>query len=71
MMVTEMVREGKPSRLQRGEHIANDGGMWLEGPSEMTQAVTGNGDTRKLKEAFDRRRTLLIHHLKVWREKNK
>jgi hypothetical protein len=70
MMLSEMVREGKPSCLQRGQHLANDG-MWLEGPSEMTQAVTGNGDTRKLKEAFDHRRTLLAHHLKVWWEKNK
>ena len=32
MMLSEMVREGKPSCLQRGERIANDG-MWLEGPS--------------------------------------
>jgi hypothetical protein len=45
--------------------------MWLEGPSEMSQTVTGNGDKRELKEAFDRRRTLLHYHLKVWREKNK
>ena len=54
MMLTEMVREGKPSRLRRGQHLANDGGMWLEGPSEMSQEVTGNGDKRELKEAFDR-----------------
>jgi hypothetical protein len=37
----------------------------------MMLSEIGNGDTRKLKEAFDRRRTLLAHHLKVLREKHK
>ena len=37
MMLSEMVREGKPSRLQCGEHLARDG-MWLEGPSESSSA---------------------------------
>jgi len=35
-------------------HLANDG-MWLEGPTEMSESVPGNEDTRKLKEEFDRR----------------
>ena len=70
MMLSEMVRDDKVSRLHRGQHLANDG-MWLEGPTEMSESVPGNEDTRKLKEEFDRRRTLLAHHLKVWREKNK
>jgi hypothetical protein len=70
MMLSEMVRDDTASRLHRGQHLANDG-MWLEGPTEMSESVPGNEDTRKLKQEFDRRRTLLAHHLKVWREKNK
>ncbi len=71
MMLTEMVSEGRPSRLRGGQHLASDGGMWLEGPSKTPQTVPENGDSGKLKEAFDRRRTLLAHHLRVWREKDK
>ena len=70
MMLSEMVRDDTASRLHRGQHLANDG-MWLEGPTEMTQSVAGNEDTRKPKEEFYCCRTLLAHHLKVWREKNK
>ena len=69
MMLSEMVRDDKVSRLHRGQHLANDS-MWSEGPIEMTQSVAGNEDTRKLKEEFDHHRSLLAHHLKVWREKN-
>ncbi len=71
MMLTEMVSEGRPSRLQRGQHLASDSGMWLEGPSETPQTVPENGDSGRLKEAFNRRQTLLAHHLRVWRENNK
>ena len=34
MMLSEMVREGKPHHLQRGVHLAS-AGMRLEGPSEI------------------------------------
>ena len=72
MMLSEMVTEGQPSRLRRGNQMANDGGMWLEGPACGTlDTDTVSGEAKKLKEAFDSRRTLLAHHLKVWREKNK
>ena len=33
MMLSEMVREGKPPRLQRGVHMASNG-IWIEGPSD-------------------------------------
>jgi hypothetical protein len=73
MMLSEMVtEEGRPSRLRRGNQLANDGSMWLEGPACGTlDTDTVSGEAKKLKEAFDSRRTLLAHHLKVWREKNK
>jgi hypothetical protein len=67
MMLSEMVREGKPPRLQRGAHLAS-AGMWLEGPSEILP-VPGNDDAVKLKKAFDLRRLQLCHHLRIWKEK--
>ena len=69
-MLSEMVREGTPSCLQRGIHLASDG-MWLEGPSESSAPVRNNASAKRLMLEFDRRRTLLSHHLQVWREKNK
>jgi len=68
MMLSEMVREGKPPRVQRGVHLASDG-MWLEGPSE-TPPPERTYNAAKLKDAFDQRRELLCHHVRVWREKN-
>jgi hypothetical protein len=41
MMLSEMVREGKPSWLQRGRHLASNG-MWLEGPLEPSPSVPSN-----------------------------
>ena len=54
MMLSEMVREGKPPRLQRGVHLASDG-IWLEGPSE-TPPTEMTHNAAKLKDAFDQRR---------------
>jgi hypothetical protein len=68
MMLSKMVREGKPPRLEHGRHLASDG-MWLEGPSEMLP-VPGSARANSLKEAFDQQRMQLSHHLKVWSEKN-
>jgi hypothetical protein len=70
MMLTEMVREGRPPRIERGRHLARDG-MWLEGPSEEMLPVPGNARANMLKEAFDERRMQLSHHLKVWKERNR
>jgi hypothetical protein len=69
MMLSEMVREGKPPCLQRGVHLASNG-IWLEGPSE-SLPVLGTDNATKLKEAFDQRRMQLCHHLRIWRDKNK
>jgi hypothetical protein len=69
MMLSEMVRDGKPPRLQRGVHLASDG-IWLEGPLE-SLPVPGTDNATKLKEAFDQRRMQLCHHLHIWRDKNK
>ena len=69
MMLTEMVREDKPPRLQRGVRLANDG-MWLEGPSE-EQSDLLNKHAAELKAAFDKQRMQLRHHLHVWKDKNK
>jgi hypothetical protein len=69
MMLSEMVQEGKPPRLERGRHLASDG-IWLEGASEMLP-VPGTARTNRLKDAFDQRWMLLSHHLRVWTEKNK
>jgi hypothetical protein len=69
MMLSEMVREGRPPRLQRGVHLVSDG-MWLEGPSDIVP-VPGTDKSNKLKEAFDLRRTQLCHHIRIWKEKNK
>ncbi len=66
-MLSEMVWEGKPHRLQRGVHLAS-AGMRLEGPSEIIP-VPGTDDTTKLKDAFDRRRMQLCHHLRNWKDK--
>ena len=67
MMLSKMVREGKPPRLQRGVHLASSG-MWLKGPSE-TIPVPGTDDATKLKNAFDLRRMQLCHHLRIWKDK--
>jgi len=69
MMLGEMVREGKPPRLQRGVRLAN-AGMWLEGPSEL-QSDSGNRNAAELKEAFDARRMQLCHHFRVWKDMNR
>ncbi len=71
MMLSEMVRAGMHPHLQHGVHLASDG-IWLEGPSEMLPPPpAANVNANKLKEAFDERRTLLCHHVHIWREKNK
>jgi len=67
MMLSEMVREGKPPRLQRGVHLAS-AGMWLEGPSESIP-VLGTDDATKLRDAFDWRRMQLCHHLRIRKDK--
>ena len=69
MMLSEMVREGRPPRLQRGVHLVSDG-MWLERPSDIVP-VPGTDKSNKLKEAFDLRWTQLCHHIRIWKEKNK
>ncbi len=56
MMLSEMVHEGKPSRLQCGRHLASNG-MWLEGPSEPCPSVPCNAYSKQLKLEFDHRRT--------------
>ena len=68
MMLSEMVREGKPPQLQRGVHLASDG-IWLEGPSE-TPPTEMTHDAAKVKDAFDQRRELLCHHVRACWEKN-
>ena len=68
MMLSEMVREGKPPRLQRGVHLAS-AGMWLEGPESESIPVPGTDDATKLRDAFDRRRMQLCHHLRIWKDK--
>jgi hypothetical protein len=70
MMLSEMVREGKPSQLQRGRHLARDS-MWFKGPLEPSPSVPGNACSKQLKLEFDHCCTLLSHHLRVWRDKNK
>jgi hypothetical protein len=70
MMLSEMVREGKLFWLQCGRHLASDG-MWLEGPSEPCASVPGNACSKHFKLEFDRCCTLLSHHLRVWRVRNK
>jgi hypothetical protein len=50
MMLSEMVREGKPPRLERGRHLVSNC-MWLEGPSEMLP-VPGSVRANRLKEVF-------------------
>ena len=66
MILSEMVREGRPPLLQRGVHLVSDG-MWLEGPSQMVP-VPGTDNLKKLKEAFDLRWTQLCHHLRIWKD---
>ena len=69
MMLVEMLREDKPSPLQRGLCSASDG-MWLEGPSD-EQTDSDKTDAAELKEAFEKRRMQLCHHLRVWKDKNR
>jgi len=70
MMLSEMVREDKPPRLQRGGHLASNSGMWIEGPTDPLP-VPGTDDARRLKEAFDQRRMQLCHHLRIWCDMNR
>ncbi len=67
MMLSKMVREGKPPCLQCGVHLAS-AGMWFEGPLESIP-VPGTDDATKLRAAFDRRRMQLCHHLCIWKDK--
>jgi hypothetical protein len=67
MMLSKMVREGKPPCLQCGVHLAS-AGMWLKEPSESIP-VPGTDDATKLRDAFDRRRMQLCHHLCIWKDK--
>ena len=69
MMLREMDRKEKAPRLQRGVHVADDG-IWIEGPSERLPVVCTSNVIR-LKNAFDQRRMLLCHHLRIWRDKNR
>ena len=69
MMLVEMLREDKPARLQRGVRSASDG-MWLEGPSD-EQSDSDKTNAAELKEAFEKRRMQLCHHLQVWKDKNR
>ena len=65
MMLSKMVREDKPPRLQWGVHLASNSGMWIEGPMDPLP-VPGTDNARRLKEAFDQRRMQLCHHLRIW-----
>ena len=69
MMLSEMVREGKPPRLQRGVHLASNG-IWIEGPSD-SLPVPGTDDASRLREAFHQRRMQLCHHLRIWCDMNR
>lgn len=69
MMLDEMVREPPTNRIGRGCRMPNDG-MWLAGPTEPDQKKLNRLD-KKLRSQFDARRTLLAHHLRVWKEKCK
>jgi len=68
MMLSEMVREGKPPRLQWGVHLASNG-IWIEGPSD-SLPVPGTDDASRLREAFHQRRMQLCHHLRIWCDMN-
>ncbi len=70
MMLSEMVCEDNPSWLQCGRHLASNG-VWLEGASEPCASVPGYACSKQLKLEFERRCTLLSHHLRVWRDRNK
>ena len=71
MMLSKMVREGRPPRLQRGVHLASKNGIWIEGPSDSPPAVPGSKNASRLTEAFHQRRIQLCHHLRIWCDKNK
>ena len=68
MMLDEMVREEKAPRIGRGCSIGDDN-VWLEGPSEEVPVLPSDAVQRSLKVKFDKRRMLLCHHLKHWKEK--
>ena len=68
IMLSEMVREGKPPRLQCGVHLASNG-IWIEGPSD-SLPVLGADDAKRLSEAFYQRRMQLCHHLQMWCDMN-
>jgi hypothetical protein len=70
MMLSEMVREGKPPRVQRGVHLASNG-IWIEGPSDSRLPVPGTDDASRLREAFHQRRMQLCHHLQIWCDMNR
>jgi len=71
MMLSEMVREGKPPCLQRGVNLASKNGIWIEGPLDSLPAVPGTDDESRLREAFHQCRMQLCHHLQIWCDKNK
>ena len=68
MMLDEMVREEKAPRIGRGCSIGDDN-VWLEGPTEEVIVLPSDAVQRSLKVKFDKRRMLLCHHLKHWKEK--
>jgi hypothetical protein len=68
MMLSEMVREGKPPYFQWGVHLASNG-IWIEGPSD-SLPVPGTDNASRLRDAFDQRRMQLCHHLRIWSDKN-
>jgi hypothetical protein len=69
MMLSEMVREGKPPCLQRGVHLASNG-IWIEGPSD-SLPVPVTDDASRLREAFHQRQMQLCHHLRIWCDMNR
>ena len=70
MMLTDMLTDSQASsRLRQEEHLASDGSMWLEGPSNAPQPIVVANGMRRHKAEFDHRCILLAHHLRVWRGK--
>jgi hypothetical protein len=69
MMLSKMVREGKPPRVRWGVHLASNG-IWIEGPSD-NMPVPGTDDASRLREAFHQRRMQLCHHLQIFCDMNR
>ena len=68
-MLDEMNRDEPTPRVGRGCSIGNDR-IWLEGHSdESDMPLLHTGNDFHLKRQFDKRRSLLCHHLKHWKDR--